>query len=496
MSPQPRPGPQSPSPPQPHATAPRELTSPAVETDVAELAAHFAEKGGAGITAEMSSELALDVVLNEIVEQACQATNATGAAIALVRAGEMVCRASSGATAPDLGARLDTSSGLTGECCATRQTQHCDDALVDERVDIEASARLGVRSVIVMPLVRGPQLVGVFELLSCWPSAFSQREGLILEELASRVIRSLERAEQAAKPRVEVKRVEVRPVEVKPVEEKPVEEKRVREEVQEKKKERVEKPDAFPAPDLALARKISESQHAEIAPVPVRHVEPVVVVESGGFDFLSFSLGAAVLACMALLGVALGRRFEERRVANSHHAAVRTAQAAAPAPVADPAAQTAASSTDGTAAQTQTAAPNPNPAVPPGGLVIYEGGREVFRSVPSNTPGSAAAGAKRAAAGVPVLKMPAAQAENILTSRVEPEYPDEALRLKIQGAVVLSIRIGTDGSVEDIQFGSGPAHLAEAAVNAVKQWKFKPQVVNGHPAEVETSVTLNFRLPG
>ena len=148
MSPQPRPGPQSSNPIRPEALAPREDTTAPGETDVAELAARFAQKGGGSLTPEMTSELALEVVLNEIVEQACQATNATGAAIALVRGDEMVCRASSGATAPDLGARLDTSSGLTGECCRTRQTQRCADALADARVDIEASARLGVRSVL------------------------------------------------------------------------------------------------------------------------------------------------------------------------------------------------------------------------------------------------------------------------------------------------------------------------------------------------------------
>src|ERR1700683_5566255 len=84
------------------------------ESDLAELAAKFAAHGGESFPADLSAELALAIVLNEIVEQACLATGATGAAVVLERDGEMVCRASSGPTAPELGARLDVARGLAG----------------------------------------------------------------------------------------------------------------------------------------------------------------------------------------------------------------------------------------------------------------------------------------------------------------------------------------------------------------------------------------------
>ena len=72
------------------------------ETDLAQLAAVFSAHGG-GVSPELSKNLALEIVLNEIVVQACLSTGATGAAIALERDGEMVCRASNGETAPALG---------------------------------------------------------------------------------------------------------------------------------------------------------------------------------------------------------------------------------------------------------------------------------------------------------------------------------------------------------------------------------------------------------
>lgn len=101
------------------------------ETDVSQLAAHFAAQTGGGLSPELSNDLALEIVFNEIVVQACLTTGATGAAIALERGGEMVCRASSGSTAPALGSRMDAASGLSGECIRTRQTQRVDDVLAD-----------------------------------------------------------------------------------------------------------------------------------------------------------------------------------------------------------------------------------------------------------------------------------------------------------------------------------------------------------------------------
>jgi protein TonB len=60
---------------------------------------------------------------------------------------------------------------------------------------------------------------------------------------------------------------------------------------------------------------------------------------------------------------------------------------------------------------------------------------------------------------------------------------------------VLDVHIGQDGSVQEVTLLSGPALLAQAATQAVKQWRFKPRRVSGRPAEMQTRITLNFRLP-
>ena len=79
--------------------------------------------------------------------------------------------------------------------------------------------------------------------------------------------------------------------------------------------------------------------------------------------------------------------------------------------------------------------------------------------------------------------------------KVDPTYPPSARSARIQGAVALQIQINKSGGVHDIALLSGHPMLAPAAVEAVKQWQHKSYVLNGELVEVETTVTLNFKLP-
>lgn len=81
-------------------------------------------------------------------------------------------------------------------------------------------------------------------------------------------------------------------------------------------------------------------------------------------------------------------------------------------------------------------------------------------------------------------------------TKVQPEYPEQARRDGIQGAVTLHVIIGKDGHIATIEVISGPADLKEAAVNAVKQWTYKPFLLNDQPVEVDSTVIVNFNLTG
>lgn len=79
-------------------------------------------------------------------------------------------------------------------------------------------------------------------------------------------------------------------------------------------------------------------------------------------------------------------------------------------------------------------------------------------------------------------------------SGVTPVYPVEAKKARIQGTVVLKTTIGTDGKVEDLEAVSGPKELQLSAVDAVRQWTYKPYLLNGEPIEVETQVNVIYTL--
>jgi protein TonB len=86
-------------------------------------------------------------------------------------------------------------------------------------------------------------------------------------------------------------------------------------------------------------------------------------------------------------------------------------------------------------------------------------------------------------------------ARALMIHSVDPVYPREAMAQKLQGAVVLQATIGRDGSVQDLKMVRGYFVLGRAAIAAVKQWRFRPYMLNGHALETQTSITLNFSSP-
>ena len=86
--------------------------------------------------------------------------------------------------------------------------------------------------------------------------------------------------------------------------------------------------------------------------------------------------------------------------------------------------------------------------------------------------------------------------EGLLVHQVRPQYPPLARAARVQGAVVLQAVIGKDGSIQGLKLVSGHPMLAPAAIDAVKQWKYKPYFLNGEPVEVDTQITVNFTLAG
>jgi periplasmic protein TonB len=146
---------------------------------------------------------------------------------------------------------------------------------------------------------------------------------------------------------------------------------------------------------------------------------------------------------------------------------------------------------------TQVAPPTP-PVDTAGGLV---GG--VPGGVVGGIPGGVLGQVLRSTGSAPVLattpapkriRVPARTAEANLVYDVTPKYPPEAGRARIEGTVVLLAVIGKDGAVEDVRVEKGLPVLAQAAIEAVKQWRYRPYLLNGEPVEVDSQITINFTL--
>ncbi|HEV2115597.1 MAG TPA: TonB family protein, partial [Terriglobales bacterium] len=141
-----------------------------------------------------------------------------------------------------------------------------------------------------------------------------------------------------------------------------------------------------------------------------------------------------------------------------------------------------------------SAAPPSNAAPPMGGVV---GG--VPGGVAGGQVGGVLGGVLNSPVAVPKVELKRVRvsqgvSQGLLTHKVEPQYPPLAKQAHIQGTVVLHAVIGKDGSVQGLQVVSGHPMLTASAISAVKQWKYKPYMLNGQPVEIDTTITVNFTL--
>lgn len=412
-------------------------STPNHENGLTGVARTLAAYGGESV----AFDLALDLVLNEVVEQARAATYATGAAIALARNGIMECRATTGRDAPDLGVRVEAETGLSGACLRTGEVQDCSDTESDPRVDAEACRRLGVRSMLILPLSDGTKAFGILEVLSSKPHAFGPDDVEALKTMARRIVESKSEAERGV---AGLFSKEEHPAEPAPPAEK-------------------------------LPEKIVEIKPQGPIPVPAKSYSAIDDPEPATrTDLWTTVLVILVIVTAVALGLLIGWRYAARK-----HAAARiAAKPVSTPPVAfteAPVLPDKAEPVKQTREEVSRNQPLSTTAPPPGGLLVTQNGRVIYRSQ----------------AGPP----PIAASPGTVIYSVEPQYPADARNQQIQGPVVLDIQVLRDGSVGTIGIVSGNPLLTEAAVHAVRQWKYQPNVVNGRTVESQTRVTINFTLP-
>lgn len=98
-------------------------------------------------------------------------------------------------------------------------------------------------------------------------------------------------------------------------------------------------------------------------------------------------------------------------------------------------------------------------------------------------------------ASAQVVKLSQGVSEGLILKKVSPRYPAQALQMHVEGSVQMQATIGKDGSISNVKILSGDPLLAHSAQEAVKQWKYKPYYLDGEPVDIQTQITINFKLP-
>jgi protein TonB len=432
-------------------------------------------------TSIASGKHELDVLLGAIAEVAQILTRASASAIALRRGGVVVCLGRSGEAAPQLGSRLSMDSGVSGECLRTGKILRCDDTGKDQRADPVVCHRLGLRSIAAVP-VRGRRgTIGVLEAFSTRPYAFPDEHVAFLARLA-------------------------------------------------------ELAGAADAREL-----LAENSVADIGPTPSK----TRLVSSASLRAKQTVAGAWRNSWRS----AVKRRYWVMGTASAVLLISLAAWWGWSNPEADAVSSQAQAQSQILPAESTSAAIGaeltwkPSPAHPPSDSSVPGTNRSVLPaakldierlSLPENllqrTPAPASAmpatnsqsssvdegslqveapplvavGSDQASLGtmlsapvaMPEFAVPVSQgvSDGYLLQKVQPVYPVQARPLRLEGAVVLQATIAEDGRIQELRVVSGNRILANAALDAVKRWDYRPYQLNGKPVRMQTEITVTFKL--
>ena len=482
-----------------------------------------------------------------VVAQRAQAfTNASGVAIALSEgnAAEIVCRARSGASAPDVGATLRVEGTFTGLCIQSGKELRCDDCETDTRVDTAAIRALGIRSMVVTPIREDSRVVGVLAAFAPTPHAFTITHVAVLKTMADQISALLQKERRAREenPRSEEPRPAPPAITAKPV---------IAATPAPAPPAVVIKPSTSvpraAAPAMAKVESI-KSTPLEVVPLatpPTKKEEKRADVAPkasfGTFDAVASEDKKPgnrfmMIGVVAVLVIAAGATFAFLKMQKPGAKAPQQTQEAAnvPAPIppsgntqpGSPNAQPVASAPTSArpVAESETKKPvvktvsekNSAPAEKPAPVekttavatLNASGTSRIAQDtsaqpVPEIAPSFNVGG--NSSASLSNLARPVASstpsAAAIEQSQLEPlqliktaplVYPANARIRNVTGLVVIEVKVGKDGKVSNPRFISGPLVFHDAAFDAVMHYQFKPAKLNGQAIEQTTQIRLNF----
>jgi TonB family protein len=419
-----------------------------------------------------------DALIRATTEAARVLTAADGVAIAFRSKGVILCRARSGDLAPDVGSYVNANSGISGECLRTASILVCQDARTDTRVDNLVCERMGIRSVVVVPL-RGPVgISGILEVFSTRVNAFGTREINCLRGLSEIAEAAYDRERRIQQEGI---RAALRSAHRLPGV--------------------FQRSDANEGESWGAPQGLSEFQNETHERRPER---------------LVWAVGVAIVALIMILGVWLSWHGPISELADLEATENHSAVHAAPRPkeTITPPKPTPGTvrleNQNGHLNSAKKSFPEQSQSEADSALLERPGAKtfsttanslspmqppQVKINTPTSQPEFASLLSSRES--LPVMAAPVSHGvtQGELIRKVEPVYPLQARAERITGPVVLEIRVSQDGMVRNIRTVSGDPQLASAAVDAVRQWKYAPTLLDGHPIETTKQITVLFKLP-
>jgi TonB family protein len=221
----------------------------------------------------------------------------------------------------------------------------------------------------------------------------------------------------------------------------------------------------------------------QLEPIPQPELKPESRDERQRGNALTVVLAVLVVLAAISLGLAVGWRGAWGR----SQAAISNAPVPPPAPVSATDIDRGVSLLPNNEVSIANESKGNSDSPTKGELVVTQDGRVIFRLADDqgNLPAAAVAAnqsARRTRSGR-------------LIHRVEPRYPEQARAQNLEGAVVLDVQIGADGAVRNITVLQGDPLLAAAAVDAVRQWQYRPYSAKGRAVEMQERITIRFKLP-
>jgi TonB family protein len=494
-----------------------------------------------------------------VVAQRAQAfTNASGVAIALSEgnADEIVCRARSGASAPEIGAALRVNGTFTGLCIQTGKELRCDDCETDTRVDTAAIRALGIRSMVVTPIRDENRVVGVLAAFAPTPHAFTITHVAVLKTMADQISALLQKERRAREenPQMEAPRPPAPVIAAKPV--------AIPAPAQTQPPAQAAPPAVVIKPSSSGPRgaatapaKVEPIKSAPVEVVPLamppkkeeKRVEAAPRANFGTFDSVAaedkksgsrfMMVGVAAVLVIAAASTFAFLKMQKPKTSAPQQtqeaanvppvnslppsgnaqpvssASGATAPAAAPSTIAmPPASKSAAEKPSAKTVTEKNSSPAEKPVAEKPASVATLGATGASRIAkqniaqatpevaPSFTADTANSSAPLSSLARPVASS-APSAAAIEQSQLEPiqvlktgplVYPAIAKARNITGAAVVQVTVGKDGKPHNPQYVSGQPVFKDAAIQAVMGYVFKPAKLNGQPIEQSTRIRLNF----